>query len=272
MPRIPLAVGALLLGGAAALAPTLNAQAPPAPPQPGESGADTLVQSKAAAQQARQDVFRRKGVEGRLTAMREIVRAHFRAPRRGNLSITGSEQLDRLDAEEVALFLSSLGYDPADLRSDARRAQGLVASATAVLFGNSTIEHAVAVSPIVVHARLREVAPADLGDGYRSTAAFEVVRAIKGDLAPGSALRIRQRSGPVSNGERIMISGEFQPGMSGEYLLFVSPEAYRLRARNAGDAPQVMTEILTPYAVVDGTAHATAPGQQSNGFAVGSLQ
>lgn len=208
-----------------------------------------------------------------MTAMRAIVRTHFRAPARSPVAITGKERLDALDAEEVALFLTMLGYDPAALQSEQAHAREIVTSAAAILFGRSTIGPEVQVSRTVVVGRLTGVQRDNsLGDGYHSTATFQVTQSIKGELAVGSEVRLRQRSGPMPSGDIAIIPTEFQPGMSGEYLLFPSSETYRFRSRNpnAGSTP-LFAAFLLPYRVVNGTAYAMGDGQQSTGFTVNSL-
>lgn len=271
-----LAVAGLLLVSSGAIGfASIEAQSsdPPPIPQPNDTGPDTLVQSREAGQQARRDAIRARGAEARLVAMRPIVRAHFRAPQRNSVRITNSDRLNDQDAEEVALFLTMLGYDPSTLQGQSANARSLVESASAVLFGVSTIDHELRVSPVVIHGRLTGVANASIGDGYNSVATFEIVRSIKGDLPAGSTLQLKQRSGRNSSGEIVLVSGEFLADMTGEYLIFVSPEMYRFRAnpRVTTPDPVYYASFLAPYRVQNGRGYPMGEGQQSSGFAVNSL-
>lgn len=265
------AAGLLFLSATVAVG--LNAQAPQAPPlpQPNDNAPDTLVQTRQADQAARQQVLTTKGASGRLRAMRAIVQSYFRVPARNAVRITNSEQLDQLDAEETAQFLTMLGYDPATLQSNGPEASTIVRSAAAVLFGRSTINDEINVSPVVVVARLKSVAPSALGDGYGSTASYDVVQSIKGSMAAGTVLQLRQRSGPSPSGEIVFVHSEFHPGMTGEYLLFVSPEMYRFRAANPAGTGGYVASFLLPYRVINGTAYPTGIGQQPSPFAVSGL-
>jgi len=217
-----------------------------------------------------------RGAGQKLTAMEAIVRSYFRAFSRSVEGITNAQQLDDLDAQQVAIFLTVAGYDPDDLKGDRSRSESLVRSASNVLFGRSSIGDEVAVSPMVFVGRLTSVTPdAAPADGFRSTAQFEVVTAIKG--SPGSTARIRQRSGPMGNGETAFVTGEFSQSMAGgEYLLFATPTAYHLRTRaSLNQAPEgsgYMSMFLAPYAVTTGTARATIVGQNSTDFPASSLR
>jgi len=268
-----LAVAGLLLFSGTVIIGSISAQpAGPPVPQPSDNAPDTLVQTRASDQRAREQIIGNKGAAGRLTAMRSIVRSYFRAPTRNSLRITNSQQLDALDAEETAQFLTMLGYDPAALQSNGAQASAIVKSAANILFSRSSVSDAVTVSPNVVVGRLKSVTASALGDGYGSTASFEVIQSIKGSIAVGSTLQLRQRSGPRASGESVVVQGEFQPGMAGDFLVFVSPDMYRFRARGpTSSSSSYVASFLLPYQVINGTAYAIGDGQQSNGFAVSGL-
>ena len=238
-------------------------------PRPTDTGPDTFVASRDADQQARRDAVRSVGEDGRLVAMRAIVRAHFRAPQRNSVRITNSERLDEQDAEEVALFLTMLGYDPSTLQGQSPAARELVSATIAVLFGASTLESEVRVAPNIYRARLRGVTPdASPSDGYRSTAQFEVLETLKGLAPPSGDLKLRQRSGPSAGGLTSIITSEFQPGQTGEFILFASPSMYGFRAKRKQPAPEYFATFLLPYQLVGGVARAWGDGQHSAGFSV----
>lgn len=235
-----------------------------------EGAPDTLVKSRERDNAAEAGLIKRRGAEGRLTAMRAIVRAHFRRLSGDALGIRESEKLPSLDAEQVALYLTTLGYDPSTLQSSGN-ARAIVTSAQNVLFGRSTINDAVTVSPTVIVGSLQRVAEERSNDGYYSTAHFKVVQTLKGPANVGSEIALRQRSGPRADGSIRIITNEYAPGMTGEYLLFVSPEAYRIRSLSDRSEPSFYVEHLLPYQVREGRAFATAPGQNSNNVAITNL-
>ena len=134
-------------------------------------------------------------------------------------------------------------------------------SASRVVLGRSTIADEVAVSPDVFVGRLRSVDSGESGeDGFRSTAAFDVSIPIKGNLAAGPSVNVRQRSGP-EGGENIIVFGEFTAAMVGqEFLLFATPAAYRLRSRTAEGPVDMRSMILAPYEVRNGVSPADGVG------------
>lgn len=248
----------------------LSQQAGSEPPGSAQA-TDTLVDSRKQENASEAAAIRNRGAEGQLTAMRAIVRAHFRAIQRGNVAITNSEELPAIDAEQVALFLTMLGYDPSRLQSSGQASQ-IVRSATNVLFGSSRIADEMNVAPVVSLATLLRIEDAAAGDGYHSTAFFRVLQAVKGGPSVGSEIAVRQRSGKLEDGTISLVSTEFLPGMTGDYLLFVSPSVYKFRARNAAPSEQLYAQFLLPYSVRDGVAYATAPGQNSNAIPVSTLR
>lgn len=272
MVKISTLLGCLILIPASAQVQGSMQSTPPAGEQASTPRADTLVQSREADQERRRGALRGRGAEGRLVAMRAIVRAHFRARPRGDMQITNSARLPAQDQEDVALLLSLLGYDPSTLQGQSESGRELVSAASEVLFGSLTIDQQMKLAPEAYVVRVAAVDTANIGDGYHTIARVVVSKAIKGNVASGSELLIKQRTGPTGNGEGILIPGEFLSGQEGEYLVFPSAEMYKFRANaRITPDPKYTAVYLPPYRIVNGVAHATTTGQKSSGFPLSSL-
>lgn len=133
-----------------------------------------------------------------------------------------------------------------------------------VIRGDATFEDYAILSDRVVLATLRRVNNEDLGDGYLSTAVFEVNEVLMGRDNPDRAVRIRQQSGKAADGSTIAYSGDFRSGDTTTYLLAISRGEYEQAAVEAGATPSERAQLRTvfgiPYAAVDGTLYPTNSG------------
>jgi hypothetical protein len=213
---------------------------PPLPPEQGSNGPpDTFLETRRLAQQSGAESLQNAGKSENLNGLRSAISANLRT-QNWTIKITGAtpSELAKQDVEAVAQFLATAGYSPRDVAPGAPGGTVLIQSAGRVVLGGSTFDDEIRAAPIVVLADLQSVSPdASVDQAYHSTATLRIVKSVKGDVPAGQNVLVRQRSGPASGGVYIQASGEFRPRDTGQYLLFLSPAAYEVRARRKNASP-----------------------------------
>lgn len=231
-----------------------------------EIAVNSFLERREARQRRREAALQRRGLNGEQAELRRLYRSlGLRPPRPvpGLAAETEAELAASLETDAIQR-LASLGIKPRRIR--ALREQGFdpLASMVAVIRGDATFEDYAILSDRVVLATLRRVNNEDLGDGYLSTAVFDVGDVLMGRDNPERAVRIRQHSGQAADGSTIFYTGDFRPGDTDTYLLVVSRGEYGQAAVEAGAAPSERAQLRTvfgiPYVVVDGTLYPTSNG------------
>jgi hypothetical protein len=260
---------------------TAMSQVPP-PPAAAEDAVQSgaaFVEQRGRGQASRAAALANAGRGANLTAMRSLVKASLR-PRPSSLRLDAASmaELANQDAEAVAQFLALIGYGASDLAPGQASSREVVESAARIVLGRSDLADRVRVARQVVVAELTGVAN-DPGpaDGLGSTASFRVVEAIKGDIANGATVQLRQRSGAAGNGDVVAYSTDFQPGQTGRFLLFVSDAAYEVRGRARGgrsgqSASTFVTSIMLPYEVAGEQVRPTSPDQENVASTLASVR
>lgn len=214
--------------------------------------AEGFLQSKGRLQQTRRDRLAGTGAAAELGALNSLVRAV--AVRLPDPAFVQSPDLIAGIREafltDVAQRLALLGFNAGDVRSRARNGEDLVQAAAAAVRGTATFQQYAIQAEYVVLGRVVAVDRYDpRPDGYNSTVTFSVVRDIGGTKRAPERLSLRQMSGALPDGTRLVAAGEIKPELGDEYLLLVSSSLYEnhtgIRQRNES----TVLPVLVPYRV-----------------------
>lgn len=239
---------------------SVSAQVPP--PQPGKADPDTVIAARQemTAAAKKHIVGSTKGPN--LQPVTNFVRSAWRKmDRSNNVDAATASQIEDLDIDAVANALATLGYTNADLRKASGSPKDLVLAAQNVVLGRPSLVDMVTLAPEVIVGELVGVEfDAAPGDGFGSTAKFRVENSIKGGLATGTLISVRQRSG--SQPGDYLLSNEFIPSSTGKYVMFLSSSAYGVRG-HAKDNVGLFSRVMLPYRIEGDNMIATESGQET---------
>jgi hypothetical protein len=253
--KIALSAAALTL----VMVPNIGiAQVPP--PEPGKADADTSLTTRKELNALAKQVIAASDKGQNLQPIVAFVRSTWRKIVRSNsLDPATATQVEDIDIDAVANALATLGYTNPDLRKTSGNRQDLVLAAQNIVLGRPSIEDMVTLSPEVIVGDLVSVTfDATPADGFGSTAVFRVAKSVKGGLAVGSMLSVRQRSG--SSPDDYVNASDFLPSMTGTYVMFLSQSAYGVRAKSK-NAAGYLSRIMLPYSVEGDKLIPTGTGQ-----------
>lgn len=231
--------------------------------QRNEAAVSSFLERRQARQQRREAALQRRGLNSEQTELRRLYRSLALRPPRPVEGLSAGTEADLAASLETDAVqrLASLGIKPRRIRALRDLGFDPLASMVSVIRGDATFEDYAILSDRVVLATLRRVNNEDLGDGYLSTAVFEVNEVLMGRDNPDRAVRIRQQSGKAADGSTISYSGDFRSGDTTTYLLAISRGEYEQAAVEAGATPSERAQLRTvfgiPYAAVDGTLYPT---------------
>lgn len=173
------------------------------------------------------------------------IRRQIEATRLPSRLVASAEGPDRpptrAQSLDIARFMVALGFTARDI--EALKARGLdPVRAWIEQNGLASPESRALIAREVVVGELIGVASERLGDGYRSTARFRVVEALKGSVSAGDELRLRFISGTDPDGSFHQSNEEpmLLPGLPGSlapgtrWLMYLSQGMLAHQARHVG--------------------------------------